>query len=56
MEATLKPKRISERQEMPLVGVFGCLKLVIYGIASLWPSITLKLWTNESAEILKLDQ
>ena len=27
--------KISERQEMPLVGSFGCLELVLYGIREL---------------------
>ena len=26
------PLRTSERQEMPLIGGFGCLELVLYGI------------------------
>ena len=29
------PLRTSERQEMPLVGAFGCLELCLYGIREL---------------------
>ena len=29
---SLMPQRTSERQEMPLVGGFGCLELLLYGI------------------------
>ena len=43
MEATLLPKRTSERQEIPLARVFECLELVLYGIRELC-SITLEIF------------
>ena len=34
------PNRASERQEIPLVGGFGCLELVLYGISFLLCSVS----------------